>query len=341
MAEPAPLVSTAEAPAPEGGVAEWLAGAGGARLRVALFPATATPARGTVVVSPGRTEPLEKYFEVVGELRARGFAVLVHDWRGQGLSQRLLPDRLKGHAQGYEDFVEDYRLMLLAYQQRLPQPWLALAHSMGGCLVLLDLAKGEQRFKGAVLSAPMLGISLGAVPGLAGRAIVWAMVASGQGASPAPGLGHDPLVDAFVAESLTHDHARYNRYKNQLRACPDLALGGPTWGWINSALAAIAALDDPHALGQVKIPVTIVTAEHDRLVLNTSARRAADAMPQGRYVEVHGAYHELLIETDALRAQFWAAFDELADSVSPPAAAAAPAPAPGRPGRRRPTAARP
>lgn len=320
MADPAPLVSIPEAPAPEGGSAEWVIGAGGARLRVALFPAVAVPARGSVVVSPGRTEPIEKYYEVVGELRERGFAVLVHDWRGQGLSHRMLPDRLKGHASGYKDFLEDYRLTLLAFQDRLPQPWIALGHSMGACLVLLDLVKGESRFAAGLLSAPMLGISTAGVPEALSRAIAWSMVASGQGASPVPGLGHDPLVDAFVEEGLTHDRARYSRYKDQLRACPEIALGGPTWGWLDFALSAIAAFEDRAELAKVSIPVTVVAAEHDRLVLNSIARQVVERMPRGRYVEIPHAFHEILVETDDIRAQFWTVFDQLAAEVtSPPA----------------------
>ena len=108
MAEAAPLVSIPEAHVPDGGTAEWFSGAGAVPLRAAsFFPGG--QARGSVVVSPGRTEPIEKYFEVVEELLARGFAVLVHDWRGQGLSHRALPDKLKGHASGFTDFVADYR----------------------------------------------------------------------------------------------------------------------------------------------------------------------------------------------------------------------------------------
>lgn len=318
MSEAAPLVSIPEAPAPAGGHAEWVSGAGGVRLRAALFPPAAGPARGSVVVSPGRTEPLEKYFETIGELTARGFAVLVHDWRGQGLSQRLLPDRLKGHASGYRDFLEDYRLILLAFQDRLPQPWIALGHSMGGCLVLLDLIRGESRFAAALLSAPMLGISTAGVPDAMARTAAWAMVASGQGASPVPGLGHDPLVDAFVEEGLTHDRARYSRYKAQLRACPDLALGGPTWGWLDFALSAVTALTDATALGRVMIPVTIVAAQHDRLVLNSISRQTAERMPRGRYIEIAGAFHEILVETDDIRSQFWAVFDALAAEITSP-----------------------
>jgi lysophospholipase len=53
----APLAATAEAPLPEGARGFWYAGAGGAKLRAAMFPATA-PGRGSVVLSGGRTEPI-------------------------------------------------------------------------------------------------------------------------------------------------------------------------------------------------------------------------------------------------------------------------------------------
>ena len=52
---------------------------------------------------------IEKYFEVVGELRRRGFAVAVLDWRGQGGSSRLLRnDAVKEalvEAQSAEEFL--------------------------------------------------------------------------------------------------------------------------------------------------------------------------------------------------------------------------------------------
>ncbi|MGZ6018778.1 MAG: hypothetical protein ACXWKO_08895 [Phenylobacterium sp.] len=70
MLEPAPLIETADAKAPPGGEASWFAGAGGARLRAALFtpPAEAGPVRGSIILSGGRTEPIEKYYEFIGEL---------------------------------------------------------------------------------------------------------------------------------------------------------------------------------------------------------------------------------------------------------------------------------
>ena len=139
--ESAPLLRLPGAPGPEAGGAEWFAGADGLRLRAAWFPA-AKPL-GSVVISAGRTEFIEKYLEVASELVARDFSVLIHDWRGQGLSARLLPDRLKGYAADYGAFVADHGALLDAFASRLPQPWIGLSHSMGGCIMAMALAQGE------------------------------------------------------------------------------------------------------------------------------------------------------------------------------------------------------
>jgi lysophospholipase len=314
----APLVSIPEAPAPAGAVAEWFEGAGGARLRAALFTPEGAP-KGSVVVSPGRTEPIEKYFETVAELNRRGFVALVHDWRGQGLSLRALPDRLMGHAEGYQPFLDDYRALLDAYAARLPRPWIALGHSMGGCLTLLALVKGEGRFSAAALSAPMLTLSLGPVPKSGALAAVAMMKMMGRAGANALPL-YDPLADRFEEDRLTHDRTRYLRHKAQLNACPDLALGAPTWGWLDFAFSAIAAIEAPGALERVQIPVLLMAAGQDRLVLSLGAKAAAGRLLHGRFEEVADAYHELLVETDERRARFWAAFDQLIEPIiSPPA----------------------
>ena len=64
----------------------------GAALRALGFDA----GKGTVCVFGGRGEFIEKYFETISELRQRGFAVAIMDWRGQGHSSRQLPDRAQG-----------------------------------------------------------------------------------------------------------------------------------------------------------------------------------------------------------------------------------------------------
>ena len=317
----APLVETADAPMPAGAQAEWLIRPDGARLRAALF-APAGTARGSVVLSGGRTEPIEKYVEVIGELLARGLVVLAHDWRGQGLSHRALGDRLKGHAEGHGQLVADLLALVDRYQARLVRPRLALGHSMGGCLTLLALTEaGCRGVDGAVLSAPMLRLDTGAIPpGLAG---LMARLNRLLGRAERYALGGpgDPLSERFDGNLLTHDRARFERYQAQLAACPALALGGPTWGWLDTAFRAMALLARPQRLARVTIPVILCAAQRDRRVDNAAQRRAARLLPRGRLIEVPGAYHEILMETDERRGFFWRAFDGLTAELGTGAAA--------------------
>ena len=344
----APLHSLPDAPLD--GTAEWIEARDGARLRVALFPARGRP-RGSVVVSPGRTEPIEKYAEVIGELQARGFTALVHDWRGQGLSERFRHARLgpdgvaKGHARGWRLFLSDLSCVLDACTNRLPRPWIALSHSMGGCLTLLALSEGERRFDGAILGAPMLGLRLGGRPKLLVTAVTTLMTLIGRGGDPTPPASPRPHKADYRDEGVfTHDEARWDRFQALLAQAPELQLGEQTWSWLQFALIATRRLEVMRTLERVNTPVVIVGAGRDRVVKLGPQRAAAARLPRGRYVEVADAYHELLLETDDRRAVFWRAFDDLAetvgarplDEVSPPPPQAAAAPPPGRRDRQRP-----
>jgi lysophospholipase len=311
----APLMTTPACPVPAGGAGEWFRGAGGLRLR-AGFWSPQTAARGTVVVSPGRTEPIEKYYEIVANLLERDFAVIAHDWRGQGLSARLLPDRLKGHARAVEEFLDDYSRLLDDFEARAPKPWIMMGHSMGGVLNLLSLENGEERFSGAILSSPMLRIKTG-------KRSLWSVRFAARwnvrhGKAGEFVLDHDdPFEHTFAEDALTTDEARYERWREQLYACPHLAVGGLTWGWLYFAVDAGERALKPTALKKVRVPLTIVQAGDDDRVWKSTAKWTAKRIPRAKYVEVPGAKHEVLMEVDDRREVFLREFDALADQVAP------------------------
>src|SRR5499426_1951201 len=90
------LISIPANPVPEDFISGMLKTPDGVSLRFARW-APPPGRKGTVCLFQGRSEFIEKYFETVRDLRARGFAVATLDWRGQGLSQRLVGDRYRGH----------------------------------------------------------------------------------------------------------------------------------------------------------------------------------------------------------------------------------------------------
>jgi lysophospholipase len=67
----------------------------------------------------------------------------------------------------------------------------------------------------------------------------------------------------------------------------------------------------PGFVEEVMIPVVVCTAGEDALVSADAQRLVADRLPNGKQLVVPGAKHELMVELDVLRAQFFTAFDEL------------------------------
>lgn len=299
---------------PEGAEEHWLEGRGGVRVRVLTAPARGA-ARGSAIVAPGRTEFIEKYFEVIGELQARGFAVFCIDWRGQGMSGREVENGLKGHFASFDDPVNDLSTALKLLTDRLPRPWIGLAHSMGGGIMLRALQTRRIELDAAAFSAPMWGI-----PNIsnAAKKYVRFMVSIGAGGTFAPNVEKKWKRENFKKNPVTHDKDRHARCQGLIAEEPRLALAGPTIGWVSAAVDATEAFLQPRALAHIKIPVVVATASEEQLVDNAAHGAVVEQLADARHITITGAKHEILMETDDLRAQFWAAFDELADRVAPP-----------------------
>src|SRR5438445_13459189 len=100
------LVSIPANPVPEQVVTGMLKTRDGISLRFARW-APPPGRKGTICLLPGRAEFIEKYFETVRDLRARGFAVAMLDWRGQGLSERALSNSRKRYVRSFSDYGND------------------------------------------------------------------------------------------------------------------------------------------------------------------------------------------------------------------------------------------
>src|SRR5581483_469654 len=133
-----------------------------------------------------------------------------------------LPERLKGHAHGYVDFITDYAALIEAFEARLPRPWVAMGHSMGACLTALALAEGEDRFAAAVLSAPMFGIFTPPLQPALARTLAGAISGLGLGGALVAGAKLATPPAPFEDNLLTHDARRYARNVEQVIEHPDL-----------------------------------------------------------------------------------------------------------------------
>ena len=185
------LISIPANPAPEDVVTGMLKTRDGVSIRFARWHPP--PGRkGTVCLFQGRAEFIEKYFETVRELRARGFAVATIDWRGQGGSERALSDPRKGHVGDFSEYERDVEvLMKEVVLPDCPPPIFAIGHSMGGTVLLRVARQGSRWFDRIVLSAPMIRLS-GKRNALPAKITVRAMRLLGHGLGLCAGRQRQP-----------------------------------------------------------------------------------------------------------------------------------------------------
>jgi len=132
----------------------------------------------------------------------------------------------------------------------------------------------------------------------------------GMGSSYIPGGGATAIAaKPFAGNPLTSDPVRYARTGAIIEAEPKLGLGSPTISWIGAAFRAMSDFADPVVASRIRQPLLFIGAGHDVIVSTKAIEQFAIRLRAGAHLIIPGARHEILMEQDRFRAQFWAAFD--------------------------------
>ncbi len=306
-----------------------------AQIRYAHWRAADPQARaGVVVFFSGRTEYIEKNIYTFADLQLQNYDVWTLDWRGQGLSQRAIPQYPdRGHIDDFDTFVADAAQFIgeVVQLDRLDGvPKILMAHSMGGAIGTLYLQAHPGQFDRAVFSAPMHGLGVN-------NALVRSVFSTKSANSCATTLiGDCPWESNFKTTFDPCDFSRpasktmfksmrrahiYSHDLDKLReqfclveaerlggpAPANLGLGKPTAGWMTQAFAAIKKMFT--RASQLSTPLLIIGGAEDDIVSNDSQQKFCDAAaPFCCRLETPGASHELLIEIEPIRKDFMASF---------------------------------
>lgn len=305
------LISSPDNEAPDGAVSGFITTEDGVRLRYARWPARGERTRGTICLFQGRAEFIEKYFETIGELQARGFAVATLDWRGQGMSDRLLRHPRKGHVDDFRSYARDLDAFIKQVAlPDTPQPHFGLGHSMGGCILFHAVLRDPRLFDRVVTTAPMLELGDLGMPHRFARGLASFLTYLGLGEMFVPfGSARAVNMEPFAGNKLTADPQRYQRNARIIEKAPDLALAAPTVSWIRAAFRAMDLFKDPAFGDRLKVPSLIMAAGNDKVVATAALERVALQMRMGTCLVLPAARHEVLMERDQVRDPFWAAFD--------------------------------
>jgi lysophospholipase len=319
------LLATPDNPVPRQGVVMAVLTADGVPLRVAHWPATAKPVRGTVCILQGRAEFIERYFEVVEELRQRGYAVVTFDWRGQGQSGREVDNPRKGHVKDFSFYRRDLEAVRdQVLEPLLPKPHFCLAHSMGGAIALLGAREGWLPFQRLVTTGPMIDLCIIRITRLR-RWGARIMRLLGLGKSFIPGGGETSIsTKPYHGNRLTSDPRRYARNAAASAAIGEGAVGDPTVAWTDAAFRLIGRFSDPRFALGIRVPTLVVAAGADPVCLTPATERFAARLKAGHAIVIPGSRHEILMERDEIREQFWAAFDAFIPGTPDPDFGASP-----------------
>lgn len=282
--------------------------ADGAQLRWGHLPAGEP--RAECVMVGGFSECIEKYFETIGDLAARGLSVWCLDWRGQGGSER--PRRLPTRPRP-RHFDRDAAELAL-FTQTLPaarRPRLLIAHSMGGAIALLCLRRNPGLFDAAILSAPMLGIRTRGLPPALMRCLTAIARGTGLGICFVPGARpwSPDRVPSPERSRVSTDPERCRLQYHWFLSCAALRVDEPTWGWLDTALRLAARLERKEFLAGIHTPILLASAGLEIVLRPEMQRRAARLLPDCTLVEFPDSKHEPFLERDAIRTRWLAAID--------------------------------
>jgi acylglycerol lipase len=234
-------------------------------------------AHSVVVVVHGFGEHAGRYGNVVAALVPAGYAIYAPDHHGHGKSTgtRALIDT-------YTDLLDDVdRAVEIAQRDHPGKPLFLLGHSMGGSIALANALRNQSRFRGLILSGPVV-TNDGIPKALTVLAPLLAKVAPKAPAKElgAAGVSRDPeVVRAYVSDPLVF-HGKV-----------------PTG---TGAALISASKQFASSFGALTIPLLVVHGSADSLV-PVEAGRTAHRLAGSRDKTIHvyeGLFHEVFNEPE-------------------------------------------
>ena len=269
-------------------------------LRTAVWKTKVEKDKGSIMIFTGRGEFIEKYYETIRDLLRLGYNILIFDWRGQGLSSRLLKNKEKGFIEDFNLFLEDAQAVYNQKMSNLPAPHFLLGHSMGGHLALRELQDHPFRYEKAVLCAPMQSI-VGMPTGVLSKV---ALFFKALGLSQAYVIGGGKGDSNKKIDKYTSDIRRFRKWTSIFKKEPKLLMGSATWQWSKAATVSMEYSMQPEQLAKIKSPVYLASAKNDTIVDGETHEKLDDINPLIKVVSYPGAKHEIYTEVDKYRNRF-------------------------------------
>jgi lysophospholipase len=261
------------------------------------------PPKGTIVLLTGFREFTEKYFEVIHDLTAQGFAVWTMDWRGQGGSDRFHPQKI--HSEGYDEQVQTLQQFVTHIIDKKNTPVILMAHYMGAHIGLRYLKEhnDDKIIDSAVFTAPMLDIKTHNFPKYVSRLLsIFAKVCGYQKSYVPHGTDWAEHKVPFEGNEKTSDPERFATNAAMEKIYPSAKMGDATFGFLYQTFKSVDILNEESYLKSIQTPILMQVSGDERVVERDAQERASRLLPHCTKIEIPAARHEIWMEQDSLRA---------------------------------------
>ncbi len=255
--------------------------------------------KGTIFLSPGRSESIVSQSELIYEFAQAGYSVAAIDHRGQGFSQRLLKSDA-GHVAHFIDYVKDFKTFATqVVQQRLPKPYFLVGHSMGAAIGTHFAIMNPTFFSRLIVAAPMYQISSRDIVSDAIYGAARALTLLGRGDLLAPSQKPYSFDVQFNGNIVTHSLERFKFDVWLTKKNPTTAVGGPTTNWVLEASKETAWIKANAS--KIQTPLLIIQAGADSVVSNRIQAQVCSVARDCILFIVPDAFHSIFAESDLYR----------------------------------------
>ncbi len=262
---------------------------------------------GTILLQQGHNEFIEKYYETIQEFLDRGFSVVCFDWRGQGMSERMIKDKNKSFIRDFSRHDKDLEYVIeKIIEPFFTKPIIGIGHSMGGCLMLSAFNNNPNKFNYGVLSAPMLGFrnenflrTVSSIMNIFKKETDYLIGSE-------PNMGKET---PFEENDLTSDPKRYRRIQMLVRKKPSIRLWGVTNAFAKAVNKRFITIRKKNWAEQIDLKILIINSLKDKVVYPKKITEMSKRLKNSKIIYLDNCKHEVFMEKDEYRKIFWNEFD--------------------------------
>lgn len=253
--------------------------------------------KAAVVICHGFCEFTMKYAETMYYFYEMGYSVFAIDHRGHGLSGREVDGYSKVHVNHFSDYINDFNDFVhkIVISNSKTGRLILFAHSMGGGIGALYLEKYPDIFERAILSSPMIQLSTGTINKMVVRLLKTMSYIPFFTKRYLPGH-HDYDHEYKYPRCSVMSKSRYGFQYNEREREKGYRTSGGTYGWSREAFNVSKKILKNASL--IKIPVIIMQASLDTLVMPEAQEKFTKLVPSCTLRHFEGSKHEIFNATD-------------------------------------------